>query len=344
MTEEEKIKLIDYINTRLIAEDASLLERELLSDIEGKKVLEDYSEMIKKIDLLYARKVIAAELHKYSFVEEEEISDIKKDKISMKAKSTNWINYLIMVIISALVSWIVFTVAFKLDSPKVADKTEIPELKEESPVPDDKLSMDEENTGIDIMGIALNRTGFYLLPYSVNDLDGVFGSNRSMTNNLPLTIVWDDKDMGLAVATFADENLEKLASIPYRFSKQDYFLGEEMFLVFSSKSQLSVNSGIIIEDNPDAASMTLHLDLPGDVYGAVVMDGNGTIVGICERQNDQGIAKVVKSKELYEMIGEMNLDKGVSYISMPSQNYLRTKSNTQRIEMIKPFVAWFNSK
>lgn len=273
MNEEEKIKLVDYISDRLSSEEVSKLENDLLSQVEGKKILEDYSEMIKHIDLLYARKLIAEKTDKINFIEEEELNVQKKEKGSMKTGAINWINYLIMVLISALVSWIIFMLAFKVDSPKETEQEKIVEQKEEKASPEDnKLTMDEENIGIDIMGIALNRSGFYLLPYSVNDLNGVFGSNQNMTNNLPLTIVWDDKDMGFAVATFADDNLEKMASLPYSFSKQDYFLGEEMFVIFSSKSKLSVNSGIIIDDSPEAATMTLHLNLPGDVYGAIVMD------------------------------------------------------------------------
>lgn len=345
MTEEEKVKIIEYLKKNLSPEEASNLEAELLVNDNAKQIFDSYSEMIKHIDLLYARKLISSEINKFDFNDEEYSNTQIIEKRRMKASTSNWLQYLIMVVISALVSWIVFSLAFKSETSDEVENNKSEELIEEKvDKEDNRLTVDSENTGIDIMGIAINRTGFYLLPYSVNDLEGVFGSNQSMTNNLPLTIVWDDKELGYAVATFADENLEKLSSIPYSFSKQDYFLGEEMFLVFSSKSKLTINSGIVIEDDPNSAFMKLHLNLPGNVYGAVVMDENGSIVGICERQDDDGSAKVVKSKELHKMVSEMNLDKGVSYISMPSQNYLRSKSNTQRIESLKPFIAWFNSK
>jgi len=90
--------------------------------------------------------------------------------------------------------------------------------------------------------------------------------------------------------------------------------------------------------------MTVNLSLAEDVYGAVVMDKTGAIVGISEKSDTDGNVIVVKSKSAYQMIKEMNLDKGVTYISMPSQNYLRTKTNPQRIESLEPFMAWFNSK
>jgi hypothetical protein len=150
--------------------------------------------------------------------------------------------------------------------------------------------------------------------------------------------------MGLAVASFPDENLEKLAPIPYAFSKDKYFLGEEMFLIFSSAKKVSINRGIIIEDSPDASFMKIHLDLQEDVYGAVVLDNDGYIVGICEKADKDSNAKVIKSTEIYKMVADMNADKGVTYIAMPTNNALRSKSNPQRIDNIKPFAAWFSSK
>ena len=117
-----------------------------------------------------------------------------------------------------------------------------------------------------------------------------------------------------------------------------------MFLVFSSKSKVSINSGIIIEDSPESPTMLIHLSLKGNVYGAAVMDHSGLIVGLCEQNEADGNAKVIKSKEVYKMIGEMNLDKGVPYISLPKNNYLRSKENSERVGMLSNYVAWFNSK
>lgn len=347
MTEEEKGKIIAYIRGKLTPDEASLIEKELFIDENNSDFLTSYTNIIRHIDLVYARREINIKIGEVKFSEEEEeVDKIKnKEKDSMNSKKYNWVNYLIMVAISILVSWLVFSIAFEGksgDSVKNKETNEIQSVEVEAE--DSKLVSDEESSGTDIMGIALNRTGFYLLPYSVNELKSVFGSNKSMTNNLPLTIIWDDKELGFAIATFVDENLEKLPSIPYRFSKKDYFLGEEMFLVFNSKSKVSINSGIIIEDSPEASTMLLHLNLQGEVYGAVVMDKTGTIVGLCEKQDENGNAVVNKSKEMYQMVSEMNLDKGVPYISLPSSGSFKLKSNTQRIELLSPFVAWFNSK
>ena len=347
MTEEDKIKLINYLKQGKSVAEIVQLEEELLRIDENKILLQSYVEMIKKIDLIYARKMIKKELKNLQFSKEDiDKESLKKENSTMNAKSMHWIQYPIMIIIAIIVSWIVFFIA-STDDSKENSKEEVPAVKIEtssSEPMDNKITMDEVDKGVDIMGIALNTTGFYLLPYSVNELPSVFGSTKEMTNNLPLTIIWDDKEMGLAVAAFADENLSKLKAIPYRFSKNDFFLGEEMFLVFSSKSKVSINSGIITEDDPSASTMKIHLDLAGNVYGAVVIDQSGLITGICERQDEDGNAVVIKSKEIYQMISEMNLDKGVPYINLPKNNYLKNKSNSERVEIIENYVSWFNSK
>lgn len=347
MTDQEKIILIDYLTGKLSAEEINKISEGLLDRQESIELMASYSTMIKQIDIIYARKKIKSRVENVHFIEEAEMPEKipligKKEAMNSKL---NWMHYLLMVVISILTSVLVFTFLFKEDTNPINESEETTQLEKEEPaLEDNKISMDEDKKGVDIMGIALNRTGFYLLPYSVNSHSGVFGSNQKMTNNLPLSIVWDDKEMGLAVATFADENLDKLPTLPYRFSKEDYFLGEEMFFVFSSNSGIKINSGIVIEDDPLSATMKVHLELKESVYGAIVMNESGVIVGISEKQNNDGSARVVKSKELYQMVSEMNLDKGVDYISMPSQNYFKTKTNAERIESLKPFIAWFNSK
>jgi hypothetical protein len=348
MNEEDKIKLISYLKEHKSEEEIIKLEQALFDSKESHELLKEYAEMIKQIDLIYARKMIKKELKELHFKEDlvADIASLKMENKAMNTKPNQWIQYPIMILIAAVVSWIVFSIAFKEeDDQKANQEIENDKIEATKEVPiDNKITMDKVNTGIDVMGIALNTTGYYLLPYSVNELNAVFGSTGKMTNNLPLTIIWDDKAMGLAVAAFADENLEKLPTLPYSFSKDDFFLGEEMFLVFSSRSKVSINSGIIIEDSPDSATMQIHLSLKGNVYGATVIDNSGLIVGICERQDEDGNATVIKSKEIYKMISEMNLDKGVPYIALPKNNYLRSKQNSERVEMLSNHVAWFNSK
>jgi len=347
MTDQEKIILIDYLMGKLSAEDINKISEGLLNRQDSIELMASYATMIKQIDIIYARKKIRSRVENIHFIEEAEVPEKipligKKEVMNSKV---NWIHYSIMVFISIITSLLVFTFLIKEETSSDNETPKTKQVEQEKPkLEDNKILMDEDKKGVDIMGIALNRTGFYLLPYSVNTHSGVFGSNQRMTNNLPLSIVWDDKEMGLAVATFADKNLEKLPALPYRFSKEDYFLGEELFFVFSSKSGIKINSGIVIEDEPMSATMKVHLELKESVYGAVVMNKSGVIVGISEEQNPDGNVSVVKTKELYQMVSEMNLDKGVDYISMPSQNYFKTKTNAERIESLKPFIAWFNSK
>lgn len=345
MTDQEKIAIIDYLTGKLSFEEVNKLSEGLLERQESIELMAVYSSVIKQVESVYARNKIKNWVGEIQFTEDDEVETtplIGKNEL-MNTKF-NWMQYLLMFVISIITSILVFTFVFKEDASEPEKPLEDNREKKETVVEDNKIVMDEDIKGVDIMGIALNRTGFYLLPYSINSHSGVFGSNQKMTNNLPLTIVWDDKEMGFAVAAFADENLDKLPALPYRFSKEDYFLGEELFFVFSSSSGVKVNSGFVIEDDPSDPSMKVHLNLNGSVYGAVVMNASGVIVGISEKQNEDGSAQVLKSKELYQMVNEMNLDKGVGYISMPSQNYLKTKSNPERIEALKPFIAWFNSK
>jgi hypothetical protein len=347
MTEEEKSKIIAFIREKLSPEEAELVEGKIRENEFSKEILNDYRKMIRHIDLVYAGREIKNKTEELHFSEDSENDDKNKntEKAAMISNKKPWVHYLITIATSILVSWLVFTIAFNKNEEKniykeEASKIESTDLNTES----NEMVTDVVDDGLDIMGIAINRTGFYILPYSINERKSVFGSNQNMTNNLPITIIWDDKELGLAIVTFVDENLNKLPSIPYRFSKDDFFLGEEMFLVFSSKTKMNVNRGMVIKDNPESTTMTLHLTLEGNVYGAVVMDKKGVIVGICEEQDENGNAEVIKSMEIYKMIEDMNLDKGVPYIAMPNSTIFKLKSNPQRIELLSPFVAWFNSK
>lgn len=349
MTEEQKIKLISYLRGHMSESERENFEKEELIKPELKEQQKIYEKMISQIDLLYVRKKIAENIADLHFAEEEEgLAKNKKMKNKeMKTKGPQWIQYLVMLLISLIVSFIVFSIFGRSDqaTEQAAEKeSDVQIQKTDSLLSDNKIQMDDENKGIEIMGIALNKTGFYVLPYSVVELNAVFGSNNSMSNNLPLTLIWDDKELGLAVAAFADENLSKLPNLPYSFSKDDYFLGDDLFFVCSTKSEIRINKGIVIKDNPSALAMTVQLSLENDVYGAIVLDNSGEIVGICEKNNKDDQVKVIKSIALIKMVKEMNLDKGVSYIALPTQNYLRSKTNSQRIEAFTPFVAWFNTK
>jgi len=330
-------------------EEREEFERTSLVKPKEKELLKKYDQMINQIDLIYSRKIIAEALSECHFTEKEiENTENNKTEVKlMKNASSNWMQYLIMILISLFVSFLVFSFfggseeenSSQIKKEKKGTKPPVDTLKT-----DNKIKMDDAIPGTDIMGLAINKTGFYVLPYSISSLKGVFGSNNAMSNNLPLNIVWDDKELGLAVAEFPDENLGKLPSIPYRFSKNDFFLGEDLLFVFSTNSEMIINRGIVIEDKQGANSMKVHLSLANAVYGAVVMDDSGEVVGICEKKDKDGNVKVVKSIALYQMVKEMNLDKGLNYISLPGQNYLRSKSNSQRIESFTPFMAWFSTK
>ncbi len=346
---DNKKKIISYLLRQMPQDEREEFERTSLTKPKEKELLKKYDHIINQIDLIYSRKIIAEALSECHFTEKEMVNteNIKTEVKLMKKASSNWMQYLIMILISLFVSFLVFSFfggsdeedSIQLNKDKSATNLVVDSIKT-----DNKLLTDDDIPGTDIMGIAINKTGFYVLPYSISGLKGVFGSNNSMSNNLPLNIIWDDKELGLAVAEFPDENLGKLPSIPYSFSKNDFFLGEDLFFVFSNKSEMIINRGIVIEDKSGANSMKVHLSLANEVYGAVVLDNSGEVVGICEKRDKEGNVKVVKSIALIQMVKEMNLDKGLSYISLPSQNYLRSKSNAQRIESFSPFMAWFSTK
>jgi hypothetical protein len=262
----------------------------------------------------------------------------------MKSSSNNWIQYPIMLFVSLVVSWLVFSILSSSENESKEVNNQIENVKSDEIVESDNtLVSDVIKKRTNVMGIALNRTGFYILPYSVSNLKNAFGSVGKMSNKLPLTVIWDDREYGLAIANFADKNFEKLPSIPYYFSKSDFHLGEELFFVFSSAEAISINQGLVIEDDADAYLMKVHLDLESNVYGAIVLNNSGAVVGICDKAVNDGIVNVIKSKAIFQIVKDMNKDKGVSFISLPSQNYLRNKSNAQRIESLKPFVSWYSA-
>ena len=345
MEEKDKIAIIDLLINQPSSEEFEKRKEELMLSEDGNLLWKKYSKTINSIELLYARKAIAEELKDCTLDQEEDEQGISNERISdrMKTKPNNWIQYPIMIVVSIIISWIVFSILSKPTEEKETETNTTEEVKPIKEEADNAIITDEVVKGTDIMGLALNRTGFYILPYSVTSLKGVFGSTGNMTNKLPLSIVWDDEEYGLAIANFADINFERLSNLPYQFSKSDNFIGEELFFVFSTKSEVKINKGLVIEDNSESYKMKVHLSLATDVYGAVVLNNAGLIVGICEMPEDDGTATVIKSKAILRIIKDMNLDKGVSYISLSSNNYLRNKSNAKRIENLKPFMSWYST-
>lgn len=351
MTEEEKVLALKHILRQLNEDDKQRFE-DMLSADESKRIeFQKFKEILDAIDFSYKSKSIKKHIDKIdlSYPQETKSTAIDIKEIEMNEKPRNLIQYLIMVLIAGLISVLVFSLMnnSSTEDPKANTEPEsevkIENAIEESTSGDNTIQSDEEVKDIEIMGIAINRSGYYVLPYSASKLKGVFGSNNTMTNNLPLNVVWDDKELGFAIANFADENLERLPSISYRFSKADYFLGEELFIVHSSRDGVKVNKGIVVADSKEANRMSVHLSFEEEMYGAVLLDRSGLIVGLIDGVEKDGNVKVVKSKALHKMITEMNMDKGVTYISMPNQNYLNSKTNAQRVESIVNYVAWFSA-
>lgn len=346
MEEIEKIAIIELLKNQSSSKEFNKRKEEFLQSEEGRLFWSKYAKAINSIELLYSRKMISDELKQFSLKSDAGEQGIinNGNAESMNTKSNNLIQYPIMILLMIIVSWIVFSVmkAPAEDSAVIDKHDEIEQTVEKEAI-DNKIVTDEVKKGIDIMGLALNRSGFYILPYSVSSVKGVFGCIENMTNKLPLSIIWDDAEYGLAIANFPDKNFEKLASLPYQFSKSDYFLGEELFFVFSTRSGVKINKGFVIEDDADAYSMKVHLSLSTDVYGAVVLNNSGQIVGICDLPESDGTTTVIKSKAIFQIVKDMNLDKGITYVSIPTKNYLKTKSNAKRIETLKPFMSWYNT-
>jgi hypothetical protein len=351
MDDQDKIAVINLLLKQLPEKDENILKRRLNNEPELKEVYENYKVTIQKIDLFYASKFIAVKSDSKDFKE-----DIKRFKLktgndnntSIKGSAfTIILSVFLMVFIAFAVSW-----GYNYYNNKQQDKVD--ELLIENQQKILLAKKDSVNKvveaeaeririkGVDFTGIALTRSGLYLVPYQWANGGTILATSDNSINKVPATVLWDDEEAGLAVLKFAVEEQTPLNRIPYSFSNKNYFLGEEVVMIAKNNEELVYNYGRVINDNPDDNTMMLKIQLENAIIGAPVIDVNGKIIGLIINIDANGMAAVQKSISIYTMVSEMNLDKGITRISVPSKNSLSRFSIPERINAFSPFLVHFN--
>jgi hypothetical protein len=148
--------------------------------------------------------------------------------------------------------------------------------------------------------------------------------------------------LGFAVLKFAIEEMAILKKIPYGFSNKRYFLGVEVIMIAKNNDEIIYNYGRVISDNENIDTMLVKIQLNNEIIGAPVLDNNGKVIGLIKNYNSNGIAVVQKSTSIFTMISEMNLDKGIKRILVPSYNSVSNLSTPDKILAFSPFLVHFN--
>jgi len=349
MDEQDKIALVNLILGHLPEKEKNLLERRIKSEPELKKLFGKYVKTIQKLDLFYAYKSIRSKIDAHEFESRRFKLNTKKDNNTLVMKSAGKIVFwlLIMVVIAVVVFWGFFSLQ-ELQQDKAMKKSKIESekiqlIKEDSVKNALRLkSAIIRRKGTDFTGIALTRSGLYLAPYDWAHEGTILATSKSSTNKIPSTVLWDDKEAGLAILKFANEDVALIKSLPYSFSNKKFFLGEEIVIVAKTNDKIIYNYGRVINDDGNADTLIVKVQLENSILGAPVIDNSGKIIGLVKNSGSNGLAVVQKSVSIFTMISEMNLDKGIDRIYMPANNSLYKLSSPDRIKALSPFLVHFN--
>lgn len=351
MDDQDKIAVINLLLGKLPEKDKDLLKRRFNNEPELSALYDNYRKAIQKIDLFYAYKSIKSDVNSEAFesdfkqyesmANQENINSI----MGTTGKTVLWI--ILMVFIAFFASWSLTFVRDwrqnKADLKFQQEQQKILVAKKDSISKAAKIEAEQKRiTGVNFSGIALTRTGLYLAPYAWAHEGTILANLESNINKVPATVLWDDKDAGLAVLQFALEDQVLTNSLPYSFSNEKYFLGEEVVAISKIKGKIIFNYGRVIDDDENSDTLMINLQLDNEILGAPVFDNSGKIIGIIKNVESNGKAVVQKSISVFSMISEMNLDKGIGHIIVPSKNSLSKLSNSDRIKAISPFLVHFN--
>jgi hypothetical protein len=351
MDDQDKISLINLIMGQMSDADKSILERRLKNEPDLKEVYLKYKETIQKIDLYYASKSIVQKTDSKDFNE-----TVKRFKLNSNMENNTtimgstgkivlWI--FLMLFIAIIVSWgfnYYKDFQHKKANLVLLEKQEKKFIAEKDSLINALETEDEEIRikGVDFTGIALTRSGLYLVPYEWAHEGTILASTENSINKVPATVLWDDETLGLAILKFAVEEQAMLKKIPYGFSNKNYFLGVEVAIIAKNNNKIIYNYGRVISDNESVDTMLVKIQLKNEIIGAPVLDNYGRVIGLIKNYNSNGIAVVQKSISIYTMISEINLDKGITRISIPSYNSISKMSTPDKIRAFSPFLVQFN--
>jgi len=350
MNESDKITLIKYILGNLSAEENEKLEKRLEQESDLKKGYQSYKKAAEEIDLYYTLKQIE------SLVNKTDLQSLNNPRIKYSSKldkenthsGLNWTIQLIVVIaVAVLVSW-GYNYWDNKKEEKVQTEQNLREkqqqiAKEDSLKNAAQITKEElKRIGTDFTGVAISATGLYLAPYEITQNGSILFKPVNGGNKIPATILWDDVELGFSVLKLSTKPSKKLYSLPYRFSKKNFFLGEQIMLLFNNAGKLIYNYGDVIEDDPESKIMIIKMQLETQVLGAPVLNSEGALIGFVVEQDENGIAIARKTGNLFEMVREMNLNRGIEKIYFSSNNRLKQINTPEKIMRIKPFLGSFN--
>lgn len=352
MNENPEKDILQLILGLLSEKEALELSKKMESEAGLKDIYDKFTESATDIELFYVARDIDALINEDELLKKQEKGKILRKFTGSKSKNmgSSWFKvlyFLLVVIIALVTSWgynyYLKTEESKSAAIKMEKEQKMLKIRQDS-LAGVLLKKEEElkKKGTDFNGIAITRNGYYAVPYrwAVNGTLLAFG--RQGKNKIPATVVWDDEQLGLAIVEYAVSSQTTLPPLPYGFSKSDYFLGAEMLIAGKENNENAFNYGRVFRDHPDSLKMKLKLQLDIPVLGAPVLDPDGNIAGIVIDINDKGVATILKSKAMFMLVTEMNLDKGIKSIYLPVSSKIRGLSDTGKISKTAPFVACFN--
>jgi hypothetical protein len=316
MDDQDKIALINLLLGQTPEAEKSILERRLKNEPELEELFENYKKTIQKIDLFYASKFIGLKTDSKEFKDDVERfkikSNMENETSNMGSAGRIILLIILMIFVSGIVSWgfNYYQDKQQAKADQVTSQKQKTALIAKMDSINNAAELKAENIrrkGIDFTGIALTRSGLYLVPYEWAHDGTILATSENSINKVPATVLWDDEEAGLAVLKFAVEEEESLKRIPYSFSNKKYFLGEEVVMIAKSNEKIIYNYGRVINDNENDDTMMLKIQLKNAILGGPVIDNSGKIIGLINNIDSNGIAVAQKSISIYTIISEMNL-------------------------------------
>lgn len=155
-------------------------------------------------------------------------------------------------------------------------------------------------------------------------------------------VVYSNSVTDLAILKITDTSFNKVANLPYTFTKTGAELAEPIFTLGYPREEVVYGEGYLSAESGyygDTTSYQISISANPGNSGGPVIDQNGEVIGIISSKetNADGVVFAIKSKNIYTALKEIKKDKDIT-IKTPTINTLKGLNRVKQIKKLEDFV------